>query len=90
MREAAIKRFGRLDIIINNAAISSGHPIAEADEARSPKFWRVNVMGVQMGIEEAAAWMRPGSAIVNISSITAVLGFAQWVNMAQPKARSFP
>ena len=76
--EEAVKRFGRLDIMVNNAAISSGHPLAEADEARSLKFWRVNVMGVQMGIKEAAARMKPGGAIVNISSITAVLGFAQW------------
>ena len=51
--DEAIKRFGRLDIMVNNAAISSGHPLAEADEARSLKFWRVNVMGVQMGITEA-------------------------------------
>lgn len=90
MCEAAIKRFDRLDIIINNAAISSGHPIAEADEARSLKFWRVNVMGVQMGIEEEAARRRPGSAIAIFHRLPLCSALPSGANTAQPKARSFP
>lgn len=83
--EEALQTTGRLDIMVNNAAISSGHFLAEADFERSHRFWAVNQMGVQMGIKEAAARMKPGSAIVNLSSITAARGFATWGEYAATK-----
>jgi NAD(P)-dependent dehydrogenase (short-subunit alcohol dehydrogenase family) len=82
----ALARFGKLDIMVNNAGIASGHLLADADAARSERFWRVHILGVQTGIKEAAARMKPGSAIVNISSITAVRGFVQWGEYAATKA----
>ncbi|HSV70707.1 MAG TPA: SDR family NAD(P)-dependent oxidoreductase [Methylibium sp.] len=83
--EQVLARSGRLDIMVNNAAIAAGHPLAAADAARSERLWRVNQLGVQMGIKEAAARMRAGGAIVNVSSITAVRGFAQWGEYAATK-----
>lgn len=76
---------GHLDIYVNNAAISSGHLLADADPERSERFWRVNQMGVQTGIKEAAARMTAGGSIINFSSITAVRGFAQWGEYAATK-----
>ncbi|WP_296257830.1 MULTISPECIES: SDR family NAD(P)-dependent oxidoreductase [unclassified Pseudomonas] len=76
---------GHLDIYVNNAAISSGHLLADADLKRSERFWRINQMGVQMGIKEAAARMTAGGSIINFSSITAVRGFAQWGEYAATK-----
>jgi NAD(P)-dependent dehydrogenase (short-subunit alcohol dehydrogenase family) len=76
---------GRLDIYVNNAAIAGGHLLADADPERSERFWRVNQLGVQMGIKEAAARMGEGGSIVNFSSITAVRGFAQWGEYAATK-----
>jgi len=81
-----VARFGKLDIMVNNAGIASGHPLAEADAARSERFWRVHILGVQTGIKEAAARMKPGGSIVSISSITAVRGFVNWGEYAATKA----
>lgn len=84
--EEAITRFGKLDILVNNAGVATSAPLAEADEARSHRFWQVHILGVQMGIKEAAARMTAGGSIVNISSITAVRGFLQWGEYAATKA----
>lgn len=84
--EEAVTRFGGLDIMVNNAGIAAAAPLADADEARSQRFWRVHILGVQAGIRHAAAHMTAGGAIVNISSITAVRGFLQWGEYAATKA----
>jgi NAD(P)-dependent dehydrogenase (short-subunit alcohol dehydrogenase family) len=84
--EHALQRYGTLDIMVNNAGVARGRPLADSDEAGSERFWRVHILGVQAGIKEAAARMRPGSAILNLSSITAVRGFAQWGEYAATKA----
>lgn len=83
--DEVMDRTGHLDIYVNNAAISSGHLLADADLERSERFWRVNQMGVQMGIKHAAARMTAGGSIINFSSITAVRGFAQWGEYAATK-----
>ena len=84
--QEALDRYGALDIMVNNAGIASGHPLAESDPARSERFWRVHILGAQSGIKEAAARMKPGGAIITISSITAVRGLPTWGEYAATKA----
>jgi NAD(P)-dependent dehydrogenase (short-subunit alcohol dehydrogenase family) len=82
----AVARMGKLDIMVNNAGVASAQLLADAGEATSRRYWRVHMLGVQAGIKEAAARMGAGGAIVSLSSITAVRGFAFWGEYAATKA----
>lgn len=62
------ERFGRLDILVNNAASGVMRPLAEL----SPKHWDwtmdINARGPWLLAREAAKVMKSGGRIVNISS----------------------
>ena len=84
--EYAVSEYGELNIMVNNAAIANGRMMADIDGPdASLRFWRVNLLSVQMGIKEAARRMKHGGAIINLSSITAVRGFAQWAEYGATK-----
>lgn len=82
----AVNEYGRLDIMVNNAAVSTGRMLADVDSAEnSLRFWKINYLSAQMGTKEAAARMTSGGAIVNLTSITAVRGFPQWTEYGATK-----
>lgn len=75
----AVAQYGRLDIMVNNAAVSTGRLMADIDsDENSLRFWRINLLSAQTGTREAAARMTAGGSIVNLTSITALRGFPQW------------
>src|SRR5215813_9894900 len=72
---AAVDRYGKLDILINNAAIVIPRvPIEERTEAEWDRVMTVNAKGVFLGTKHAIPAMRRagGGAIVNISSIAGI------------------
>lgn len=69
--ERVIAHFGKLDLLVNNAAIAvQGHRIDDpaADEAELDRQWRVNVLGVVATTRAAAQRMADGGRIVFVGS----------------------
>jgi NAD(P)-dependent dehydrogenase (short-subunit alcohol dehydrogenase family) len=70
--EATIERFGRLDILVNNAATNPyAGPIMDVDEGRYDKTFQVNVKGMVFWSQAAwRRWMKEnGGVIINIASV---------------------
>ncbi len=73
---AALDAYGRLDVLVNNAAVYSTSPIVDEDPARLDTLLRVNLAGPFLGIRAAAPALRDsgGGSIVNISSQAGLQG----------------
>jgi NAD(P)-dependent dehydrogenase (short-subunit alcohol dehydrogenase family) len=76
MAAAAVKAFGGIDILVNNAAMFAslqGGPLTEISAERWDKTMAVNVKGAWLCIKAVLPYMRAcgGGAIVNQSSISA-------------------
>ncbi|TKD09529.1 glucose 1-dehydrogenase [Polyangium fumosum] len=71
--EDAAKAFGRIDILVNNAA-EQGKAVEsfeELDAERVERAFRVNILSMFHIVRHALPHMKPGSVIINTSSIQA-------------------
>ena len=89
--DAARERFGRIDVLLNNASIFSTIRMGPFDEI-SLEEWsaviRVNLTGVFVCCKSVASVMRAqqGGAIVNISSSTVLMGRRDYAHYVASKA----
>jgi NAD(P)-dependent dehydrogenase (short-subunit alcohol dehydrogenase family) len=86
--DAALRRFGRIDAVINNAAYAELVPIADTLPELLQQTFAVNVFGAAALIR--AAWSslcaRERSAVVNISSMAAIDPFDGFLAYGASKA----
>ncbi len=71
-----VDKHGRLDILVNNAAVYARTPVDEIDEREWNRIIDVNVKGVFLGAQTAIPVMRRtgGGSIINISSTAGLRG----------------
>ena len=69
--KTAVDRWGRLDVIVNDAAMMTFTPIVDLPEDQWDKVMAVNMRSVFLFCKYGVPHMGPGSAIVNISSVHA-------------------
>jgi NAD(P)-dependent dehydrogenase (short-subunit alcohol dehydrogenase family) len=76
LAKQALDLTGRLDVFINNAGASGWRPLEKIDENFWYQMQDVNLKSVLFGCQAAAAVMREGGVIINISSMAAKRGSA--------------
>lgn len=77
--EDVFERFGRIDILINNAGIGAQGDIADNPDEEWARVLNINVTGIARVTRAALPHLRrsPAAAIVNTSSIAATAGLPQ-------------
>ncbi len=68
---AAMNKWGRLDVVVNDAAMMTFTPIVNLPDDEWDKVLRVNLKAVFLYTKYSVPHMKPGSAIVNVSSVHA-------------------
>ena len=72
--DAAIKAFGRLDVLVNNAGVYEMAPLEALTEAQFRRMFDINVLGVLLTTQAAAPHLGEGSSVINLSSVVTTLG----------------
>lgn len=77
--ESIGEAFGRIDVVVNNAGISSVGTVEEATDADWSKVFDINVFGMARVTAAALPWLRKSVAasVVNVCSIGALNGLPQ-------------
>ncbi|UPG84025.1 glucose 1-dehydrogenase [Luteibacter aegosomatis] len=66
--EAAVKAFGRLDIVVNNSGVYEFRPLDDIDDTHYERIFDVNVRGAIYVTQAASKHLGEGGSIVNIGS----------------------
>ncbi|XP_060185148.1 tropinone reductase-like 3 [Lycium barbarum] len=69
--EKTIQKYGKLDVVVSNAAVNpSVDAILETKESVLDKLWDINVKASILLLQDAAPYLKKGSSVVLISSIS--------------------
>ena len=86
MVDEAVKRFGRLDILVNNAAFQQHcADIADLDERHLEETLQTNIAGYFHMARAALAHMQRGASIINSGSETGLFGSPQLLDYSATK-----
>ncbi len=77
--QAVAERFGRIDIVVNNAGVGAQGTIEANDDAEWMRVLNINVLGLVRVSRAALPWLRksPSAAIVNTASIAVTAGLPE-------------
>ncbi len=66
---AAIKNYGRLDILVNNSGVYEFAPIEAVTEKQFRRLFDINVLGLLLTTQAALKHIGEGGSIINIGSV---------------------
>jgi 3-oxoacyl-[acyl-carrier protein] reductase len=72
--DAAVKAYGRLDILVNNSGVYEFTPLENITEEHFHRMFNINVLGLLLVTQAAARHMGEGGSVINIGSgVTRIL-----------------
>jgi NAD(P)-dependent dehydrogenase (short-subunit alcohol dehydrogenase family) len=84
--ERVVREFGKLNVLVNNAAFQVHAPGIEAlSEAHFDETLKTNLYGYFFMAQAAVAHMREGDAIVNTGSVTGIMGSKELLDYSMTK-----
>ncbi len=84
--EQAVKEFGRLDILVNNAA--EQHPqesIEKISAEQLERTFRTNIFAMFYFVKAAMPYLKKGSTVINTTSVTAYKGSPELLDYSSTK-----
>jgi NAD(P)-dependent dehydrogenase (short-subunit alcohol dehydrogenase family) len=73
MAQETVTELGRIDILVNNAGIGTAVPAVRESPSEFRRVIDVNLNGAYWAAQACGRLMEPGSSIVNISSVLALI-----------------
>ncbi|MEV8631344.1 SDR family oxidoreductase [Streptosporangium sp. NPDC051023] len=67
--EEVVAEFGRVDVLVNNAGVASAHPATRETPEQFRRVIDTNLNGCYWVAQGCGRVMRPGSSVINVSSI---------------------
>jgi NAD(P)-dependent dehydrogenase (short-subunit alcohol dehydrogenase family) len=80
------ERWGGLDILVNNAGVTHAAELDDLTEEDFDRVFAINLKSALWATQSAARLMGQGSAVVNMSSVNAVLAIPNQIPYAVSKA----
>jgi len=71
--DAAIKNFGKLDVLVNNSGVYEFAPLGDITEASFHRQFNINVLGLLLTTQAAVKHLGEGASVINISSAVSTL-----------------
>ncbi len=80
------ERWGGLDILVNNAGVTHAAELDDLTEEDFDRVMAINLKSALWATQAAARVMQPGGAVVNMSSVNAVLAIPNQIPYALSKS----